>query len=170
MFLSLLWRTGAALMGLVLGLGPIWLLATGAMEWFAEASSLTQFRNEFSYSRIVLAGMAPQLVLASALGPWLERTRRRAQARYRPPETKPIQPSIAEIFVGSSLAYCAIAPAVVPASSSSEPIELILLYLGMTSCVTLALAMAARLPIQAQPQFKRPAEEYRPQTKDHGGV
>ena len=33
-----------------------------------------------------------------------------------------------------------------------------------------ALAMAARLPIHAQPQFKRPAEGHPPRTKDHGGV
>ena len=127
-FLPLLWRTAAALIGLLIGLGAIWLFATGVGEWFTEASSLAQFRKEFSYSRIVLTGMAPQLVLASALGPWLGRTRRRAQAKLEPIETTPIQPSIPEIFVSASLAYCAIAPAVAPASSSGQPIQLILLY------------------------------------------
>jgi len=169
-FLPLLWRTAAALIGLLVGLGAIWLCASGVLEWRVETSSLAQFRKDFSYSRMVLAGMAPQLVLASALGPWLGRTRRRAQTQRRPLETTSIQPSIPEIFVGSSLAYCAIAPAVVPASFSGEPILLISMYLGMTSCVTFALAMAARLPIHAQPQFKRPAEGHPPRTKDHGGV
>ncbi|MAJ61261.1 MAG: hypothetical protein CBC48_15695 [bacterium TMED88] len=169
-FLPLLWRTAAALIGLLIGLGAIWLFATGVGEWFTEASSLAQFRKEFSYSRIVLTGMAPQLVLASALGPWLGRTRRRAQAKLEPIETTPIQPSIPEIFVSASLAYCAIAPAVAPASSSGQPIQLILLYLGMTGCVSLALAIAARLPVQVQSEFNRQEDRRHSSARDHGGA
>ena len=167
-FLPLLWRTAAALTGLLIGLGAIWLFVAGIMEWFTETPSLAQCRKDFSYSRMVLAGMAPQLVLASALGPWIGRTRRRAQTQRRPLKKTPIQPSIPEVFVGSSLAYCAIAPAVVPTSFSGEPVQLILLYLGMTSCVTLALATAAHLPIRAQSESKRQAAAHHPPSRDHG--
>ena len=169
--IPLLRCTAAALLGLMIGVSAIWLAASWLLEWLTSPSLVARFHEHFAYKRLVLAGMAPQLVLASALGPWLRRTSRGSRSAQGSHEAHPITSSIPEFFIGASLAYCAIAPAVVPprgGSSSGGPIELILLYLGMTTCVTLALVTASHLSMNPKSRSTRQLDERGASSRAHG--
>jgi hypothetical protein len=143
----------AAALGVVLLLGAS---ALAIAAWHALRPDVPSARTAGDwtvyYRAVVLKGMLPQLLLALALHPWLRRYRRRKAGPLQRAEAAQPGPGALwiETFVVASVAYCAVAPALLtidwpgwPALHMRGGAERLGTYVGMTTVVTTAIRGAA---------------------------